>query len=376
LHNKKSLMGCNLIDNSGLFRALLLGQRIRINQAPFFDQDPPPLPQNFRFDRVEGMLLGLAIGDSLGNTSESRLPEGRKTEHGEIRDYLPNKYADDQPVGVPSDDTQLSYWTLEQLIEDNGLVPENLAERFCREQIFGIGSTVKRFIHNFNEAHLPWYEAGDKSAGNGALMRIAPILIPHLKHPTNTLWTDTAIASAVTHKDPGSIAACVSFTNILWELLHMDSQPDPSWWLDTYCAIAKQIEGDTFYKSRQPEIDYEGPIWKFTQEVVQQAFEKHLGIVEACNGWYSGAYLMETIPSALYILMCYGDDPEEAIIRAVNDTWDNDTIAAIVGATVGALHGKSALPKRWLDKLLGRTSANDDGRIFELISQAKTRFWI
>ena len=37
---------------------------------------------------------------------------------------------------------------------------------------------------------------------------------------------------------------------------------------------------------------------------------------------------------------------EEAIVRAVNDTRDNDTIAAIVGAAVGALHGKSALPDR------------------------------
>lgn len=35
---------------------------------------------------------------------------------------------------------------------------------------------------------------------------------------------------------------------------------------------------------------------------------------------------------------------EEAIIQTVNDTHDNDTIAAIVGAAVGALHGEGALP--------------------------------
>ncbi len=49
-------------------------------------------------------------------------------------------------------------------------------------------------------------------------------------------------------------------------------------------------------------------------------------------------------------------DTLEAIIRAVNDTWDNDTTAAIVGAAVGALHGRSALPQRWIDGLLGRTT--------------------
>ncbi|HXH25319.1 MAG TPA: ADP-ribosylglycohydrolase family protein [Vicinamibacterales bacterium] len=51
----------------------------------------------------------------------------------------------------------------------------------------------------------------------------------------------------------------------------------------------------------------------------------------------SRAYLVETVPCAVYILMRYGQDPEEAIVRAVNDTVDNDTTAAIVGAAVGAL---------------------------------------
>ena len=73
--------------------------------------------------------------------------------------------------------------------------------------------------------------------------------------------------------------------------------------------------------------------------------------------------------------MRHADDPEEAIIRAVNDTWDNDTIASIVGAAVGALHGRQALPKRWIENLSGRTRSSDDGRVFELIDLARERFW-
>jgi hypothetical protein len=38
-----------------------------------------PLPLGrVPFDRVEGMLLGLAIGDSLGNTTEGQLPRSRR----------------------------------------------------------------------------------------------------------------------------------------------------------------------------------------------------------------------------------------------------------------------------------------------------------
>jgi ADP-ribosylglycohydrolase len=94
-------------------------------------------------------------------------------------------------------------------------------------------------------------------------------------------------------------------------------------------------------------------------------------VLDACNGWCSGAYLLETLPSVLYLLMHYAQDPEEAIVRAVNDTYDNDTCAAIVGAAVGALHGKDALPAAWRAGLLGRTAAHDNGRIFDLIEAAQ-----
>ena len=55
----------------------------------------------------------------------------------------------------------------------------------------------------------------------------------------------------------------------------------------------------------------------------------------------------------------------------MNDTRDNDTVGAIVGAAVGALHGTEALPDRWRRGLLGRTRADDDGRVFELIEKAR-----
>jgi ADP-ribosylglycohydrolase len=86
------------------------------------------------------------------------------------------------------------------------------------------------------------------------------------------------------------------------------------------------------------------------------------------------ANLLETVPTVLHILMRHAGNPKEAIIRAVNDTKDSDSIAAIVGAAVGALHGCAQLPDRWKQDLLGRTQERDDGRIFELIDQSIRRF--
>ncbi len=85
---------------------------------------------------------------------------------------------------------------------------------------------------------------------------------------------------------------------------------------------------------------------------------------------------METVPSALYILAMHGHDPEAAIVRAVNDTKDNDTVAAIVGAAVGALHGLAGLPPRWVKDLDGRIRKGGKSEVFRLTLQAKQAFWL
>lgn len=43
---------------------------------------------------------------------------------------------------------------------------------------------------------------------------------------------------------------------------------------------------------------------------------------------------------------------------------------------VGALHGREALPDRWVGNLTGRvTYVGDDDRVLELIEQARDRWW-
>lgn len=51
---------------------------MRSTWAPFLNFAPPKLPAPFDFGRVRGMMLGLAIGDALGNTTEGRTPEERE----------------------------------------------------------------------------------------------------------------------------------------------------------------------------------------------------------------------------------------------------------------------------------------------------------
>ena len=171
----------------------------------------------------------------------------------------------------------------------------------------------------------------------------------------------------MTHRDDLSIVACLAFTDLLWQWLGEEGLPDASMWLRRFAEFCADVEPQTQYAPRagQPP-GFNGTLSEMIRTHVIPAVEQDLSVLDACAIWHSGAYLLETVPCVLYILAKYGHDPETAIVAAVNDTKDNDTIAAIVGAAVGALHGLSKFPPAWREGLSGRLGVG--GRAFWLRS--------
>lgn len=338
------------------------------------DEDPE-LPAPVDLDnKIAGLLLGLAIGDALGNTSESLLPSTRRQRYGWITGYLPNRHAHGQPLGLPSDDTQMAFWTLEHLLNGGKLDPPQLAQAFSTKRIYGIGQSVKAFLRAFKSG-TDWTRAGATSAGNGALMRIAPVLLPHLADPSPALWLDVLRAAHLTHRDALSNVACLAFADLLWQWLGEDDLPDASTWLNRFADMCSKVEPETCYRPRAGHPPgFNGTLSEMIRAHLIPALEQDLSVLDACTRWHSGAYLLETVPCVLYILAKLGHDPEAAILAAVNDTKDNDTIAAIVGTAVGALHGLSKFPPAWHEGLIGRLGSHDDGRVMQLTTLAVERF--
>ncbi len=72
------------------------------------------------------------------------------------------------------------------------------------------------------------------------------------------------------------------------------------------------------------------------------------------------SYLVdETVPSAFYCVFRHFDEPEKAILEAVNAGGDTDSIACITGALCGGWNGIEAFPVRWIEGLDGKDDVSN-----------------
>jgi len=80
------------------------------------------------------------------------------------------------------------------------------------------------------------------------------------------------------------------------------------------------------------------------------AMRDHL-LRETFDLTHNGAFVLESLPAALAAFLSSPEDPERAIVAAVNGGYDADTVGAMAGAFAGAYHGASRLPARWVDDI-------------------------
>jgi ADP-ribosylglycohydrolase len=374
---------------------------IAVQQDAVFDRDPEALPlEDLRAaQRVEGMLLGIAVGDSLGHSTEWQYdPETRHQQFGTIVDHVPDRQG---RIGRVSDDTQMSFWTVERLLARGHFDFDDLASCFVnrRKRIVGRGKNTSAAL----ERHAQRLRTGtpslagclgnvaEQGRGNGGLMRLAPIVLPHLRRPSKLLWSDAVLSTYITHGHRLALIASVGFADLLWQALQRPTgeAPDPLWWLDRYVQVTRQLDNvplpDPLNTDSSPEwfAGFRGSLSQFIDGPLRDAFSRGVSLAHACSlkGFGSRADCVQTVPACLYVLMSHADSFESAIIAAVNDTKDNDTIAAIVGAILGALHGKHAIRRKWIDgigssvlHIPGHHGVADRDLIISLAGQAQRTF--
>ncbi len=313
-----------------------------------------PVVVDMSIDRLRssyrGAIIGTAIGDALGRPAEGRNASLLRKRYGLLTDFQPWRGWTGGPKGTITDDTQMTICVAECLLANTGrLDPGDLALRFIDWLPAGRGrghtcvEAVNRLL-----AGVPWHEAGIASAGNGAAMRAAPVGLAHLDD-FNALRHDAALSAIVTHRDPMAVASAVAHAWLVARLAAMaPGTLDPAILVhDLSDAISDLHDPGAVERNWHHRRGKSGGTVRLSERLAEVPGLLSLSPKEASEYFYCGAFVLESLPMALWHFLRFPDDAEAAVIAAVMAGHDADTIASMTGAYAGAYLGEEAFPARW-----------------------------
>lgn len=281
-------------------------------------------------NRFRGCLLGLAIGDAIGTTVEFQ-PRGT---FPLVIDMI-GKGPFNLKAGEWTDDTSMALCLATSLIEKRGFDAKDQMERYCKwyekgylsstGKCFDIGSTVRNALQSYKKSGEPFSGSTDpNSAGNGSIMRLAPVPMYYFPNRELILRYSTE-SSKTTHGAQECVDACKLLGDILYRTLSGAGKQDILLGSDVGMiespSIKNLVNGDYFTKAE-----------------------------DAIRG---NGYVVTSLEAALWCFWTT-DSYREAILKAANLGEDADTTAAICGQVAGAFYGDTAIPESWRKQLVMR----------------------
>lgn len=316
-------------------------------------------------DRARGALLGLAVGDALGTTLEFKRPAApafptlAAGPHREITGGGPFELA----AGQVTDDTQMACCLAASLREHRRFVQGDVARRYAEwwPRAFDVGTQTEAALsavsRDADEAgRAVWLARGKQAAGNGSLMRTAPIGVFFARDPEARRLASLA-DSTITHYDPRCQLACAALNDAVSAALGGATAREA--WASASADLAPAADLAT---SRRPEdSNLIGAAASSLQTDLDAALrddpelygpELHLHRHE---GFVRVAFRL-AFWEALHV-----PSFEEALIDVVNRGGDADTNGAIAGCLLGALHGEASIPERWRRTVLEALQSGPPG---------------
>jgi len=292
------------------------------------------LPVRLRM-RFRGALLGLAAGDAVGTTLEFTKPGTFEP----ITDMVGGGFFELE-AGQWTDDTSMALCLAASLIECDGFNAVDQMQRYvrwCREGYmssngvcFDIGNTVIKALAKFEEYPTMAFHGSldPMTAGNGSLMRLAPIPLAFFNDPENAIEL-AAQMSRTTHGAEVAVDACRYMTALIVGALNGASKEE------LLSPMYSPVEG---YWEKHP-------LCKEIAEIAAGSFK--LKEPPAIRGSGYAAHSLEASLWAFYKT----NDFVSGVLLSANLGEDADTTAAIFGQLAGAYYGVEGIPFAWMMKL-------------------------
>lgn len=278
-------------------------------------------------ERARGCLLGLAVGDAVGAAVEFR-PRGTFPPLTDLVGGGPHHL---EP-GQWTDDTSMALCLGESLRTRGRFDPNDQMDRYVRwwrdgylsstGECFDIGSTVLIALADFIQAHDPFSgPVHERSAGNGSLMRLAPIPI-FFSGSERVARHFARESSRTTHGAVECLDACEVMASWLWRLLNgggREALHDGEGLGELVSPRIRVIAAGSFRTKEAHEVRGSG-------------------------------YVVDCLEAALW---CFERTASfrDCVLEAANLGDDADTTAAVAGQLAGAHYGEEAIPREWRGRL-------------------------
>ena len=302
-------------------------------------------------DRACGVLLATAAGDALGAGYEfgPPLPDDAPVtmRGGGGCNWAPGEWTDDTAMAiaiaevaatgadlrsVDAQDQIVARWVgWSRTAPDVGIQTSQVLGQVLDGGVSGAAAAALA-------ASADLHERTGHTAGNGSLMRTAPIALAYLDDPDGLAQAALAV-SALTHFDQSAGEACVLWSLAIRHAI-LTGEPDaraglrylPARTVDVWAARLVEAE-----KSRPGDFSRNG----WVVEALEAAW---------CAIATTAAPIADDGPEGD---ASQGNHLRLALESAVRGGRDADTVAAIAGGLVGAAYGASAVPADWRSAIHG-----------------------
>lgn len=278
-----------------------------------------------QLDRFRGTLVGLAIGEYLGATTEGMTQPEIRARFGVLRDVR-------GPAAGAGEIANQARCLAESLVASGEYDPEDALQRLVAWSFSSQGvlsqdvtnRTLAKVATGMMWEHassLTYWESGGKTTGIHVVGRCAPLALIFAQHPEQNIAA-TYSSARLTHYDRMWSWAAVTLNLIISALIADNSIKD------SLKLIVDHME------------DYDVPV-----PVLER-----LSQLEATSYIQPSTMAFDALEAAIVCLL-RTETAETAVVEAVNLGGASQATGAVCGALAGASHGLSGLPDRWWQRL-------------------------